>query len=612
MAIPVYGFGLTLRYPKGHSQQGQIYSGCSSVEIHKDSAVVTLSELGTSGYYYSDTVTAGRYILYVNAINTTMEFAVGAGELAGLGYSANKYLGSTDDSIVWADPPTLTAANVGLGNVTNVTQIPLSYLGAANGVATLNGSGLIPATQLPSYVDDVLEFANLAALPAVGETGKIYVTLDTNLTYRWTGTVYTEISKSLALGTTSSTAYQGDLGAIAYAHSQLSAANPHGTTFAQIASKPTTVAGFGITDITSQLLTGYAVGSNAAIVASDSILGAFNKVQAQLNGKQTSGAYLTANQGITVSGDVLGAGSTAITTTLANIVTAATVGGASVIPSITYDSKGRITSTTGNAISCPASAITGNLPATQISGTVANATYATNAGTANQASMATNVAWATTSPGSYGQINITAAQNGGYDGFKFGNTNLWLMIHPTYTGIYTGSAWIWRFNNGVLDVGTVPAANISGTVANATHATSADWIPTATVLAQLCSGSTSSMSGTTLSFTTGNYSTPQTLVTCNSKPSSSGNYLVTITMFIRATIAGVVNMMFYDGAGTQLLPATFTPMLNTTSDTKTWAGIVTWGNVGSYPLLSTYFTSAPSGTTTIYSSNIYVSWVRVG
>lgn len=51
-------------------------------------------------------------------------------------------------------------------------------------------AGKVPSSQLPSYVDDVLEFANLAAFPATGETGKIYITLDTNATYRWSGSVY--------------------------------------------------------------------------------------------------------------------------------------------------------------------------------------------------------------------------------------------------------------------------------------------------------------------------------------------------------------------------------------------------------------------------------------
>lgn len=81
-------------------------------------------------------------------------------------------------------------------------------------------NGTVPASQLPSYVDDVLEYANFAALPGTGEAGKIYVTLDTNITYRWSGSAYVEISASLALGETSATAYRGDRGATAYAHSQ--------------------------------------------------------------------------------------------------------------------------------------------------------------------------------------------------------------------------------------------------------------------------------------------------------------------------------------------------------------------------------------------------------
>ena len=72
--------------------------------------------------------------------------------------------------------------------------------------------GKVPAAQLPSFVDDVLEYASTSAFPATGESGKIYVALDTNKTYRWGGSDYVEISESLALGETSSTAYAGDKG----------------------------------------------------------------------------------------------------------------------------------------------------------------------------------------------------------------------------------------------------------------------------------------------------------------------------------------------------------------------------------------------------------------
>jgi hypothetical protein len=68
--------------------------------------------------------------------------------------------------------------------------------GVAGGYASLDSSGKVPSAQLPSYVDDVVEGANLAAFPGSGETGKIYVALDTNKTYRWSGSAYVEISAS--------------------------------------------------------------------------------------------------------------------------------------------------------------------------------------------------------------------------------------------------------------------------------------------------------------------------------------------------------------------------------------------------------------------------------
>lgn len=87
-----------------------------------------------------------------------------------------------------------------------------SSLGIANGIATLDNSGKVPSTQLPSYVDDVLEYSSSTAFPSIGESGKIYVDTNSNKTYRWSGSIYVEISKSLSLGSTSSTAYRGDLG----------------------------------------------------------------------------------------------------------------------------------------------------------------------------------------------------------------------------------------------------------------------------------------------------------------------------------------------------------------------------------------------------------------
>ena len=106
--------------------------------------------------------------------------------------------------------PTYTASEVG--------AIATTAKGAASGVAELDANGKVPSSQLPAYVDDVLEYTAKSSFPTTGETGKIYVDTTTNLTYRWSGSAYVEISPSLALGTTSSTAYRGDRGNTAYSH----------------------------------------------------------------------------------------------------------------------------------------------------------------------------------------------------------------------------------------------------------------------------------------------------------------------------------------------------------------------------------------------------------
>jgi hypothetical protein len=97
-----------------------------------------------------------------------------------------------------------TAAQYWTGSKTWATLNAAAVTGAeatanknvANGYCGLDSSGLVAAAQLPSYVDDVLEYANLAGFPASGTTGKIFVALDTNKTYRWSGSAYIEISPS--------------------------------------------------------------------------------------------------------------------------------------------------------------------------------------------------------------------------------------------------------------------------------------------------------------------------------------------------------------------------------------------------------------------------------
>ena len=116
--------------------------------------------------------------------------------------------------------------------VNNAAYIKSSLKGANNGVAELGSDGKVPSSQLPSYVDDVLEYDSQSKFPTSGETGKIYIAKDTNLTYRWSGTTYVEISASLALGETESTAYRGDRGKTAYDHSQSTHARTDATAVA--------------------------------------------------------------------------------------------------------------------------------------------------------------------------------------------------------------------------------------------------------------------------------------------------------------------------------------------------------------------------------------------
>lgn len=105
-----------------------------------------------------------------------------------------------------------------------------SIVGASNGLATLDSSGKIPSAQIPTSVTDVFEYTSLSFFPATGTAGKIYVALDTNRSYRWSGSAYVLIASDLQLGTTSTTAYRGDRGDAAYTHSQITSGNPHGTT----------------------------------------------------------------------------------------------------------------------------------------------------------------------------------------------------------------------------------------------------------------------------------------------------------------------------------------------------------------------------------------------
>lgn len=105
----------------------------------------------------------------------------------------------------------LESVNDALEKVTEF-QTLINNANRPEGILILDNNGLVPSNQLPSYVDDVLEFASKDNFPITGETGKIYLAIDTNLPYRWSGSTYVEIAGGLALGETSTTAFAGDRG----------------------------------------------------------------------------------------------------------------------------------------------------------------------------------------------------------------------------------------------------------------------------------------------------------------------------------------------------------------------------------------------------------------
>jgi len=148
--------------------------------------------------------------------------------------------------------------------------------------------GKIPASQLPSFVDDVLEgtyinpttFNNLNNQPYTPETDKIYIDTTTNKTYRWSGILYVVISSGgVALGETSETAYRGDRGKVAYDHSQ-SQGNPHNSTTSDITEGSRLY--FTDARVRATSLTGLSTATGGVISATDTVLGALGKIQNQV------------------------------------------------------------------------------------------------------------------------------------------------------------------------------------------------------------------------------------------------------------------------------------------------------------------------------------------
>ena len=190
----------------------------------------------------TDTITISAKDTTYSAATTSVSGLMSADDktkLDGIATGANKYTlpsasSSTLGGVKVGSNITVSSGTISLtkSNVTSAlgyTPINSTLKGANNGIAELDENGKVLTSQLPSYVDDVIEATALSNFPSTGEAGKIYVDASTNKTYRWSGSGYTEISASLALGETSSTAYRGDKGKVAYDHSQATHARTDAT-----------------------------------------------------------------------------------------------------------------------------------------------------------------------------------------------------------------------------------------------------------------------------------------------------------------------------------------------------------------------------------------------
>ena len=145
--------------------------------------------------------------------------------------------------------------NLNADKAATVDVILATQKGAASGVCPLDATSKVASTYLPSYVDDVLEYANLAALPVTGETGKIYVALDTNKTYRWSGSAYIYITS----GAVDSVA--GRTGAVVLTSTDVGLANANNTSDA---NKPVSTATQTALDLKSPLASPTFTGTTTA------------------------------------------------------------------------------------------------------------------------------------------------------------------------------------------------------------------------------------------------------------------------------------------------------------------------------------------------------------
>lgn len=165
--------------------------GASGAPASLANAELAFNEQDDTLYYGKGTAGAG-------GTATSVEAIAGKGAFVNLTGTQAVSGDKTFSGVVVVPTPSSSthAATKGYVDTEVATRIAASEKGANNGVATLDSAGKVPSSQLPAYVDDVLEYANLAAFPATGSSGVIYVAIDTGVVYRWSGSAYVVISSA--------------------------------------------------------------------------------------------------------------------------------------------------------------------------------------------------------------------------------------------------------------------------------------------------------------------------------------------------------------------------------------------------------------------------------
>lgn len=262
-----------------HTHGTDYYCGSSPVALESDLVNYATTSALTSGLASKANVSHTHSISQISGLQEELDSKLESVSLADLGVTATatelNYVDGVTSNIQTQlnnkaasshehAASAITSGTLSLDRLPSITDAKITSISASK------ITGTIPQTNLPSYVDDVLEYSSKSAFPNTGEAGKIYVDTTTNLTYRWGGSSYVEISPSLALGETSSTAYRGDRGKIAYDHSQATG-NPHSLTLSNL-------------------------GISATAAELNYMDGVTSNVQTQLNGKAANSHTHTASQ----------------------------------------------------------------------------------------------------------------------------------------------------------------------------------------------------------------------------------------------------------------------------------------------------------------------------